>query len=259
MSAEERREHSRGELPERTVRWRAKQGCSAGNPQAWESMTFPHPSLLALDALTILSRRSDAFYCLSNKVYNLYNRIPDLLWISLTLPFPFLSAWCFIHASLSPSQIYELPGTPFYLNTGLLIWILWPLSMHNYGENEHFMTSNPFHKTIAQKLPRALHCQSHLWKQVLFSCLWLPVRFVVSLKKSYPITDCFMQKEGAEPLKVTSVTQVLNYFSQYVIFCVFPLLRKTTRWLARVCTVHVYVLLFMRLDTISAKSWFVSL
>lgn len=126
-------------------------------------------------------------------------------------------------------------------------------------ENEHFMTSNPFHKTIAQKLPRALHRQSHLWKQVLFSCLWLPVRFVVSLKKSYPITDCFMQKEGAEPLKATSVTQVLNYFSQYVIFCVFPLLRKTTRWLARVCTVHVYVLLFMRLDTISAKSWFVSL
>lgn len=75
MSAEERREHSRGELLERTVRWRAKQGC---NPQAWESMTFPHPSLLALDALTILSRRSDAFYCLSNKVYNLYNGIPDL-------------------------------------------------------------------------------------------------------------------------------------------------------------------------------------
>lgn len=86
-----------------------------------------------------------------------------------------------------------------------------------------------------------------------------PVQFVVSLKKSHPITDCFMQKEGTEPLNVTSVTQVLNYFSQCVRFRAFRLAKKTTRWLARVCAVHAYVLLFMRLNTISAKSWFTSL
>lgn len=176
------------------------------------------------------------------------------------------------HSHFSPSQ----PGASFMLHYHLpisvnflecpFIWIL--VLLFEYIDlfqciiMERMNISWPVIPSIRQLHKNCLMlytCQSHLWKQVLFSCLWLPVRFVVSLKKSYPITDCFMQKEGAEPLKATSVTQVLNYFPQYVIFCAFPLLRKTTRWLARVCTMHVYVLLFMRLDTISAKSWFVSL
>lgn len=101
--------------------------------------------------------------------------------------------------------------------------------------------------------------QNHLQTQVPFSGLWLPASLVVCLQKSHATTDGFMQKEGAEPLKAASVTQVLDYFSWYVRVRAFPRPRTTARGLAWVCPVHVYVVLFMRLDPISAKSWFVSL
>ena len=64
---------------------------------------------------------------------------------------------------------------------------------------------------------------------------------MVSLKKSHPITDRFMQKQDAEPLRATSVAQARNHFSQCVIFPASPPLGKTTSWLAGECTVHVYV------------------
>lgn len=101
--------------------------------------------------------------------------------------------------------------------------------------------------------------QNHLQTQVPFSCLWLLASLVVCLKKSRATTDGFMQKEGAEPLKAASVTQVLKYFSPCVRCRAFPRPRTTARWLAGVWPAHVYVVLFMRLDPISAKSWFVSL
>lgn len=137
-------------------------------------------------------------------------------------------------------NLHTPPAMPFYANRGPWTWIHWPLWMHNYGGDGHFMTSNPFPRTSGRKVPGGVTLvQSHLRKQGPLSHLRLPVRCVVSPKKSPPITDCFMQKEGAEPLKVTSGTQVLNYFSQYVLACALLLPRKTTRGSACVSTVHV--------------------
>lgn len=64
---------------------------------------------------------------------------------------------------------------------------------------------------------------------------------VVSLKESHPITERFMQKQGAEPLRAPSVTQTRNQFSECVMSPASLPLGKTTRWLAGKCTVHVYV------------------
>lgn len=60
-----------------------------------------------------------------------------------------------------------------------------------------------------------------------------------------------MRREGAEPLEAAGTTQALNDFSQRDSPC-FSSTGRTTRWLPGVCTVCVYVVLFRRLDTISA-------
>lgn len=100
-----------------------------------------------------------------------------------------------------------------------------PLLMHNYGKNGYFMTSNPIHKSSILRHSVVSSCLICLQKYVPFSCLCLPITFMVTLKESHAVTDCFMQKEGTESLQASRVTQVLNYFPRHAIFCVFPLRR----------------------------------